>query len=814
MKRVWLRFDTLLGGRRGDARGRIAGIPLTSDVEILKDKAGIPHIFAQNEPDLFTAQGFLHAQDRLWQLELLRRLPEGRTAEIAGPAMADVDHFSLLAGFDRVRRRAIADVGERDRRLLEAYARGINSYIAWAGKRLPVEFRTLKLTPAEWSVEDLCGVLPFTIWSLQTNYDQELFAVQAREHLDEELWAELYPPVAGVELPREPFFEKFRGVRLAPLLPAAYALYPYLASQDDSGALSAGIEGLRAGEAASGGRTVPPLGGQAGTAVSNCWVAADGPGAAPLLANDPHLGMMVPQVWHLCHLCCPTLNVCGVSMVGSPGVILGRNEQVAWGVTNVMADVVDLYLLRVDPKEPTTYFIGEERHRMTSERASIPIAGGESRELVIYRTLHGTVLSRIEEGSEAVVVLKWYGTLPEGSYKEQTIGCFLELPRSRSVEEVLSAGRMMKSACQNLTAADTSGAIGWKATGLLPIRRGYSGRVPADGSDPAVGWEGFLPYEEMPEAFNPERGWIATANNKTVSDGAPHPITYNWLAPYRLERIASMLELPGERSIGGFERMQMDVHALQAERLLPRLLAFEFDDLEAKSAVELLRDWNLESSPGSSGAAVFWVFLTELRSVLVEPLLGEWAPAYLAFSGFSATPADTLLTGGRADRVLAAFGTDAEEALRTACEEALRRAAALLSATCGSDPRRWRWGDLHTYHYEHPGAQGRLSRWLLNRGPYPAYGSSTTVNVSAFDQSRLGTRERYTAMTVPSMRLVTSLADIDSTTIIAPMGQSGKPGNRHYDDMIEPWIRGERLSLPLSRAGAERVAVERVVLTY
>lgn len=795
MKRVGPRFGRLLRAHRGDAKGRITGLPLDADVEVLTDAHGVPHIFAENEDDLFTAQGFLHAQDRLWQMETLRRLPLGRLSEVAGPSMVDLDHFFLLAGFERLRRRALESMTDHDRRILESYVNGINAYIRWTGKRLPIEFRTLKIVPAEWRVEDLCGVLPFTSWSLQMNYEQELLAVLARDRLTAELFNELYPVEPDARLPREGFFERFRDVRIAPILPAAFAFFPQLAQR------AASAQELT-------------MVGHAGAGMSNCWVVADGEHGAPILANDPHLAMMVPQIWHVCHLSCPTLNAAGVSMLGVPGIVLGRNEKVSWGATNVTIDMVDLYIVRVDPDEPTHYFIGDERHEMTRDPILIPVAGGETREVVVYRTLHGTVLSHVEAGHDAVVVLKWYGTLPDDAFEETTIGCFLSLMYAKTVDEAMEIGGMMKSAGQNLTLADAEGNIAWKATGLVPIRSGYSGRTPADGSDPRVDWKGFVPYSEMPSSKNPSSGRIATANNRTVDRDFPHKITHSWLATYRHDRIVELLEQTGGRRVEDHRAIQMDVHSKQAERLVPRLLELEpsIAASEAKALLDLFRSWDRRMDSSSAPAAIFAVFVVEFEKILAEPLLGEHLPLYLFGCGFFYSPVDALLTGEALPGLLEAAGF-APNDTAAVVERALLNAHSFLSEALGPKHEAWRWGDLHTHLFAHSGADGRLSSWLLNRGPFPARGDTVTLNVSAFDPGRLGDgRTKYRTVTGPSMRLVASMDDPDNTVIIAPMGQSGKPGNRHYDDMILKWLDGEQIPLPLTRAGSERIARYRAVL--
>ena len=298
MRRTTLRFGWLLSANERKTQGTIDGVPLENDVEILQDRFGIPHIFASNETDLATAQGYVHARDRLWQIESGHRLVTGRLSETVGERTVDLDHFTILAGFDPLRRRAVSAMSPENRLFVEAYARGLNAYLNICGKRVPLEYRRLGLAPHRWTADDLCAVLPLNSWFLQTNYHEELVALLARDSLDSETFAELYPSSPGARLPFEGFFKKYGNARIGPLIPAALAFYP-------------------------------ELGGAGGG--SNSWVSRFGEGDLPVLANDPHLGMIVPQTWHICHLCCPSLNVAGVSMPGVPGIILGRNEKVAWG---------------------------------------------------------------------------------------------------------------------------------------------------------------------------------------------------------------------------------------------------------------------------------------------------------------------------------------------------------------------------------------------------------------------------------------------------------------------------------------------------
>lgn len=834
MKRTGKRFGRLLSANGGKRNGSIEGLPLLEEVELLQDELGIPHIFAANEHDLAVAQGYVHARDRLWQMESGRRAVKGRLSEAAGAATVELDHFALLAGFERIRRGAVERVTPENRRFLEAYAAGINAYIDGAGRRRPLEFRMLGLAPSRWTADDLCAVLPINAWFLQTNYHEELVAILARDRIDSAIFSELFPSAPGARLPYEPFFERYGSARVGPLIPAALAFYPEFA-------------------ASSGG--------------SNSWVVRNGEGGLPLLANDPHLGMIVPQIWHICHLSCPTMNIAGVSMPGVPGIILGRNETAAWGVTNVMTDIVDLYMIQIDPSRPTRYRVGESWHEMEIEEVEIPVRKSDPAKRLIYRTIFGPLITEIADGADAAAALLWYGTLPDApegastdcrhgaddtessaveatplaaarppgmvtteNLEDSTINGFMAMFRAKSVTELVDAGSLLRTVGQNLTCGDADGNVAWHATGLAPVRHGYTGRCPADGSSGENYWAGFLPYGELPQARNPSDGYIATANNRSVSEEAAGRISYSWCAPYRRERIARSIEAAGERpSAEDFQRIQRDIHVLQADYLLPKLLSFAYADPRSVRASDILRRWDRNADRGSAGALLFSVFLVEFNRLAAGPLLGDALAVYLSVTPPFFSAVDGALVSGDAPNLIAA-GNPGKD-LGAVCEAALAGAVDIAVETCGKNPARWKWGKLHTYLYAHVGGVSRLAGWVLNRGPYPAPGTSTTVYVGAVNpantragrksvltgaglvRGRLGHRQaEYRAVGIPSMRFTASLADPDRTFIMGPMGQSGRPGNRHYDDMIHPWIEGRVVQLPLSREGAEGVARDRLIL--
>jgi penicillin amidase len=537
---------------------------------------------------------------------------------------------------------------------------------------------------------------------------------------------------------------------------------------------------------------------------SNNWAVARGSDGAPLLANDPHLGVSLPSVWYFCHLSVPgKINVAGTSLAGCPGVVIGRNEHVAWGMTNDMIDAVDFLVFEVDPAEPTRYRVGNRFLSMQREDIVIGLPKGRSVTLPLHRTAQGPVLTAVRPGVQAVAALKWYGTIPEGMLRDRTVEGLFSFMKAASAKEVLDAGSLWAFAGQNLVAADDRGHIGWHAYGAAPVRAGWTGRLPADGSAGAD-WTGFLPYGAMPHTSDPAEGWLATANNPPAGWKGP-ALTYAWAPIYRYQRIASRVAAMKEPGVEQFRSLQADVHSLQADRLLPRVLAHSWTTREAKEAARMLADWDHEVRQESAGAAVYEVFLDELVIGLLGDELGDDLALYLNAKGYGIE--DEILD--RPDSPLwDRRDTPQKETPADIIESALSRTMKFCAARMGRNPARWSWGRLHGYLFRHPGATNGLFASLLNRGPYPAPGDDNTVNVSWC----LAARGSYEATTIPSMRMIAAMGDPDGLWLSGPLGQSGQPGSPHYNDLTRAFLEGEQARVPLTAAGVQAVARERLTL--
>ncbi len=762
-------------------RGRIGGLQLQNEVEVARDQWGIPHISAASFHDLLYAQGFVHAQDRLWQMETLRRLCEGRLSEIAGEQAVPVDWFSRMIGMPDMKRRVVAGMSDEERGHCQAYADGVNACVRSMGRSLPLELSSIKLTPAPWLAEDCASPLPYIAFTqMFWPWAEKLLAVARAGRLTEGEWNDMFPTYPGADLPHDDWFDKAPELKFGSIHPGALAFHGGLTGPRAAPEILRSILGMA----------------QQGSG-SNNWAVAEGEDGRPILANDPHLGPSLPPVWYFCHLRTPgILNAAGTSIPGAPGVVIGRTERVAWGLTNVMLDAADVLTYRVDPDDPLRYFTAHGAQRMRQEDVTIGLPHGRSMTLPLHRTEKGPVVTSLEKGVTAAAVLRWYGTIPDGPPEDRSIRGVFAFMKAGSAEELLEAAGNWKYVSMNFVAADIDGHIGWHASGAAPVRRGYSGRLPGDASAGAD-WDGFLPFRDMPHVLDPEEGYIATANYRPERYDGP-VLSHTWCAPYRYRRIVSAVKDMRRPGVRDFQALQLDVHSGQADRILSVLSGLAFEDPRAAEAAALLAGWDREVRTESAAAAVFEVFLTQLIRGLLAEKLGSDLDLYFNALSYSVEneilerPGSLLWKGDMIGTVT----------------QALANTMDFCARGMGADRRAWSWGRLHRHSFRHPGATGRLSGWLLNPPSLPAPGDCSTINVSWSNP----TDGSYRVTNIPSMRMVAALGDPDGLFIIGPLGQSGQPGHRHYEDMTEMWLEGRLVRIPLTEEGIRAAATEKLAL--
>ncbi|MBI4540705.1 MAG: penicillin acylase family protein [Gemmatimonadetes bacterium] len=736
---------------------------LEAEVEIVYDSLGVPHIFASSRRDLFFAQGYVHARDRLWQMEVFRRVAEGRLSELFGEATLEADRFLRTLGLSVAAAVAEPALDPDSRAILAAYVDGVNAGIRSLGSPPPPEFLLLRARPEPWRAVHSLGIEKIMAWDL-TDYSLGLELAAAWGRLGDSAFQALLPeyPAWGPTIVSDSGAARPGGRRLPAVPPPAESVVRTAIPPPEAARLLAGLGAVRA---------------------SNSWVVGPERSASgkPILANDMHLGLRAPALWYLVGLHAPGFDVVGMSIPGAPTVVAGHNRGVAWGYTNAYVDDADFFVERVDPADSTRYLTpsGSEPFRIVQEQIAVRGRGARV-ELVVRRTRHGPIVTSVEAraGGE-LLAFRWTGHDPADTFR-----ALFELNRAASAQDVVEALRHFRNPHQNVVFADTAGAYGFWLAGRVPLRR--SGRpplLPVPGWTGEHDWIGDLPFERHPHVLDPPEGFVVTANNRQSRDSVSNLITERWAEPYRALRIRELITAVRAHDTESVREMQLDVRSAFAARYRGAALqAFRAAGLEA--AADTLAAWGLDASAESRGAALFYTWIGSLRRAARLRLYGEdegFFPLY-ALTAF-------LDPGGPA---VDSLGT-----------EAARRAESLAGGR--------RWGDLHRLEIRHDLGDipvvGRLFGFSL--GPHPREGSLFTVNVAEYSEFE----PPYRVRSGPSQRHVVDLADMDGAGgFILPGGQSGFSYDGHYADQLERWRTGRLWRLPLARTAVERIASARLRL--
>jgi penicillin amidase len=777
---------------------------LQDEVEVLRDRWGVPHIYASDLHDLMFAQGFVHAQDRLWQMDFHRRLVAGRLSEIMGQVTVPVDCWLRILGMRRVAEREVDLLGPQTRLNLETYAAGINARIAQG--RLPVEFTLLRYRPEPWTVADTLSWVKMMSWYLSVNWESELLRAQLIAHLGPERAAEL-----------EPSYPEGK---------------PYIVPPGvDLGALDTNpLEHARTARPYTGPTARDGLG-------SNSWVLSGSRTAtgAPLLANDMHLFMTLPSIWYENHLIANDLNITGITFPGIPGVVSGHNGQVAWGFTNGFADVQDLYVERLRRGDD-----GSGKSRVQYEyqgqwldaeliHEEIHVKGGETVVKEIIVTRHGPVInalapdlagemwpesvrgapSEVVEGAPPEVAeglaLRWTSLEPDGM-----IEAVFAWNQARNCLEFREALRHWTGPIQNVVYADTKGNIAYSYPGKVPIRAKGDGRVPVPGWTDEYEWLGYIPFEELPHLFNPPQGYVVTANNRVVGDDYAYHLGSEFALGDRAQRIVELIEAREQIDVTYVKGMHFDQVSHTARAIGRHLGQLPVNDPELAVVVERMRDWDSILAAGSASAAIHQVFLRRMIQLLLQDKVGDLT---IRYAGKGPTPmlAEASIFGSTSWvwllEVLTqpsstwfdlGHGETRDDVMRLA----LRQTVDLLKTELGPEIEDWAWGKLHTLTYAHTLGRVKPLDKLFNRGPYPIGGDGTTVWATGASRHDLSSQ----GIVGPSFRFVADLGDLRNSWGLLVPGQSGQPGSKHYDDQIQAWFTGEYHPMLYEREDVERGA--------
>ncbi|MEX1248653.1 MAG: penicillin acylase family protein [Anaerolineales bacterium] len=808
---VWLAIDDSFPQVDGEIQ--LSG--LDGMVDIYRDQAGIPHIYAATEHDLFFAQGYVHAQDRFWQMDFNRHVGAGRLSEMLGAATLDTDLFLRSVGWERVAQQELALLDEHSRAMLEAYADGVNAYLAdHTGTALSLEYLFLGLLnsgyePAPWTPVNTLTWAKAMAWDLRDNMDNEIERALLLKTLPAERIEELFPAYVESHPVIVPGSET-----------AASSGGQAAAGLDFSGEVSR-LFGRLGGQVAAldellGGDPAVELG-------SNSWVVSGelSVSGAPLLANDPHLDAAIPSIWYQVGLhCAPKGPDCsyetvGVSFVGAPGIVIGHNERIAWGLTNVGADVMDLYMIKVNPDDENQYEMNGEWVDMEIVTEDIVVAGGETVSLPVRITQFGPIISDsfgdladLNESSgldlpeSYAIALRWTALEPGNTFQS-----IFKINRAQNFDEFRAAARDFVGPSQNLLYADVDGNIGYQLPGHIPMRNQTDGRWPVPGWTDEYAWQGYIPFDELPFALNPDSGYIVTANNAVVGDDYPYFIADFWDYGFRAQRIADLIEAaPGPIDSVYYQRMQADSVNLGALGILPSLASLEFADEQVSELRDQLLAWDGEQALASADAALFNTFWMKLLAATFHDELPEdyWPGGnsiwYVTVGNLLQDPQNAWWDD---------VNTEAIETRDDVLRSAFEAAVAELKSKLGGNPAKWEWGKLHTITFVHQTMDSfPIIGGLFNRGPFAVFGGSSIVNATNWDAAS-GT---FDVTSLPSKRSIMDLSNWENSLQINTTGQSGHAYHEHYIDLVPAWAAVEYMPMHWDLAAIQAAAEAHLVL--
>ena len=756
-----------------DGTLRLTG--LSAPAEVIRDRWGVPHIYAGTLHDLFFAQGFVHAQDRLWQMDFNRRLVAGRLSEVIGPDALPVDRWMRTLGMRRVAEQEVSLLSTDTRSALDAYAAGVSARIARG--RLPVEFTLLGYRPEPWSVADTLSWIKMMSWNLSANWESELLRAQLIDRLGPERADELEPE----------YFDR------CPLVVPP-------------GVDCSGFDGAR--DRAETARPFIGPGVDAGLG-SNNWVVAGSRTStgAPMLANDMHLQMTAPSIWYENHLTTGDISVTGTTFPGIPGIVAGHNGCVAWGLTNGFTDVQDLYVehIRRAVGGRVEYEFRGEWHPAEVLHEEIRVKRGETVVEEVVSTRHGPIINSLapQLSGEEPLALRWLSLQPD-----TMIEAVFGMLGARSCLEFREVLRDWTSPSQHTVYADTQGNIAYSLAGKVPIRAQGDGRVPVPGWTGEHEWIGYVPFEEMPHMYNPPTGYIATANNRVAGEEYGYFLGYDHCSGDRAQRIVELLEAAQTADIEHFKRMQHDLVSPTARVVARYLGDLPTSDPGLSAVTQMMREWDGTLTAESPAAAVYQVFTRRMIYLTLSARLGEITECY---AGKGPTPvlADKSILGHRswewlqttmADPTSHWFDQGGGETRDDVMRAALSDTVEFLTSELGPSVADWAWGKLHALTYAHVLGRVPLLDLVFNRGPYPMGGDDHTLWATGASLHNLESDD----VIGPPFRFIADLGDLrNSLGMLAP-GQSGQPGSRHYDDQVQAWFEVGYHPMLFDRADVER----------
>ncbi|MDZ8052850.1 MAG: penicillin acylase family protein [Aulosira sp. ZfuVER01] len=777
--------------------GAIALSGVKAEVTVQRDQWGVPHIYAANSHDLFMAQGYIHAQDRFWQMDFWRHIGSGRLAEMFGDSQLATDKYLRTMGWARVAQQEIAQMNAEMKAYLEAYSEGVNAYLAeHQGSALSLEYAVLKLLNPEYKPEPWQMLHSLTwgkvmAYDLGRNFEREIERTILLQTLNLAQVEQLFPPYPQ-DLPVILPDQQKRKTGEQNNFDETQLIASRI--QEETAAITPALESIAKPMLA-----LEELIGSRGIGIgSNNWVISGNRTTTgkPILANDPHLAAQMPSIWYEVGLHCTPkseecpYNVTGFSFAGMLGVIIGHSDRIAWGVTNVEPDVMDLYIEKINPNNPNQYEVNGKWVDMQLVQETIQVAGSQPIVQTVRYTRHGPILSDVspklqqlpvnrgvEIPAKYAVALRWTALEPA------TLGYAIPLlNRAQNWQEFRTAAKNFDVPAQNLVYADIDGNIGYQMPGRLPIRSKGNGRYPVPGWTDDYEWLGYIDFEQLPKSFNPPQGYIATANN-LVQNQYPYLITTDWVYGYRAQRIVEMISQSNQPlSLLDVESIQGDNRNLNAQTLSPLLETISLNTPRLQAARKLLLNWNLQLEIPSSAAALFEVFWKHLLAdTFHDQLPSEYFPDggdrwYEVVKNLAKQPNSSWWDNLKTPKV-----ENRDQILQQAFTEAVDE----LERIQGKNPKSWNWGKLHTITFRNAtlGKSGVAAiEALFNRGAFATAGNGETVNANRWKANK-----SFEVSDIPSLRMIVDLKNLDNSVAIHTPGQSGHAFHTHYTDMVDSW---------------------------
>ena len=795
---------------------------LDGPVNIYRDNMGIPHIYASTQHDLFFAQGYVHAQDRFWQMDFWRHVGSGTLSEMFGSGQVETDTFLRTLGWHQTAEAEYAGLDPTSKAIVESYALGVNAYLKdHDANALSLEYAILGLLSPDYKIESWTPVNSLTwgkamAWDLRGNIGEEIERAVLLKTLTPEQVKELFPsypkdhPVIVNKIGDGTAANDSKQASVFNIPDQTLAALQHNASLLD---LALGPKGDGIG--------------------SNSWALSGELTSTgmPLLANDPHLGIQMPSIWYQTHLECKPINVAcpfdvaGFSFAGVPGVIIGHNNHIAWGFTNVGPDVMDLYIEKVNPEDPNQYEVNGQWVDFETRTETINVVGGDPVDITVRSTRHGPVISEaygplknssdpkdkefipfkdragVDLPDQYVIALKWTALTPSTPF--QAIWGF---DRAQNWDQFREAARGFHVPAQNLLYADVEGNIGYQMPGDVPIRANGDGTLPVPGWTDEYEWTGFIPFEEQPYTFNPAEGYIVTANNQVPPRDYPYMITHDWDYGFRSQRINDLIHnAPGKIDIAYIQSIQGDAFDANAPLYVPMLL--ETQGL-SEQHVNLLKGWDYQDRADSSAAAMFNAFWRHLLQNTFNDDMPE--ERYYPDGG---SRWNEIMRHINADSAWwdDKSTTDVVETRDDIIKKSFEQGVTELKGIFGKDTSKWNWGDMHASTFRN-GTLGEsgigLIEALFNRGPYPTSGGEAIVNATGWSIN-----DGYETNWLPSMRMIVDLGDLNNSVTVHTTGQSGHAFNKHYDDMVLLWTNIQYYSMLWNEQAVTSNAEGHLVLT-